>query len=432
MAASVDREEQWAEELRLGVLNRDAMRRKARLSEQEKQFTLAGSLFAALATSSPEDANPEDAELALIAARNYEKGAAREDALRWYLSASERYALKSYPTKAVATLRLYHKLAPDEHEGPKRVFSLCRDMEGFQERLAEFLSPKERAGHHLRSQELFATFDDATFDDMLNAMSLHDLAADEVLVSKDDAASLFIVVEGRLDGYLMLDGVRSRIGSIHPAEMCGEIGYFLAGRRSPEVVAGEASRVLELPYSKLDELRDRAPDFGERLDKLYRARMLASQLAVTDFFSQLDVDLRSEIAGRMRPMQIRAGERLFDESESTMDVYVILAGELSAHLKLGGGRHMKHVPAGSVVGEFSVALGGKRTATLQAVSDCKLMCLPGDDYRELYDAEQGLRDVLAERKQVHMAETRDFIMGMDEDISDRICTAMLRTIWGPA
>jgi len=427
MSRNLMREDRLFDELRVGLHDVDSLRRKAREAMQDKQFEKAGIIFAALA-----DHAPADPDLALQTARCYEKvEGTREDTLRWFLASSERYARQNYPTKAIAILRLYHKMAPDEHEGPKRIFRLCREMDDFRDRLLEFLSPKERAGHHWRSQDIFTAFDDETFDDMLEAMELYDLKAGETLIQKDDeASSLFVVVDGQLDGYLIINGERTRIGSIHPGEICGEIGYFLGGRRTAEVVAGDASTVLELPYSKLDEIREKAPDFGDRLDHLYQSRTLANQLAVNDFFSELSAFLRNEIAHRMQPMLLKAGEVLFEGFETTKDLYVIQRGEISVHLKLGAERHLKDVSAGSLLGEFSVALGGKRTATARAVSDCKLMQLPGSDYQELFDAHQELRDLLAKRKTMYMAETKDFIMNMDEDISDHVCTAMLRLIWG--
>ncbi len=427
MSRNLLREDQLFDELRVGLHDVDSLRKKARDAIQGKLFEKAGIIFAAMAKQAP-----SDPDLALQAARCYEKAeGAREDTMRWFLASSERYSRQNYPTKAIAILRLYHKMAPDEHEGPRRIFRLCRDMDDFSERLLEFLSPKERAGHHWRSQDIFTTFDDQTFDDMLEAMELHYLKSGETLIQKDDeASSLFVVVDGCLDGYLTLNGERTKIGSIHPGEICGEIGYFLGGKRTAEVVAGDASTVLELPYSKLDDLREKAPDFGDRLDHLYQSRMLANQLAVNDFFSELSTPLRNEITHRMRPVSLRAGEMLFDAVDTTKDLYVIQSGEISVHLKLGEGKHLKDVSAGSLIGEFSVALGGKRTAIARAISDCKLMQLPGDDYQELYEAHQELRDLLAKRKTRYMAETRDFIMNMDEDISEHVCTSMLRLIWG--
>jgi len=426
MSDGVLREAQLFSELRLGLYDGDGLRRKAREAIRLKQFVRAGTIFAVLAKASA-----PDPDLALHAAKNYEKGDARDDALRWFLESSERFARQNYPTKAIATLRLYHKMAPDDHAGPRRIFHLCRDMGSFHERLLEFLSPKERAGHHLRSQDVFSTFDDQTFDDMLDAMRLHFLEKDDVLIRNgDEAASLFIVFEGRLDGYLTRDGERTRLGSIHPGEICGEIGYFLNGRRTAEVLAGEASGVLELPYSKLDSLRIRVPAFSDRLDVLYHSRMLSNQMAVTDFFSELSVPLRNEITQRMRPVLLKAGEALFDENGTSKDVYIIQTGEIAVHIKLGTERLLKNLSTGCVLGEFSVALGGKRTATPRATSDCRLVKLPGDDYQELYDRHQELRDLLAARMQRHMSLTREFILNMDEGISEKICTAMLHMIWG--
>jgi len=426
MSDSELREAKIADELEVGLRDSSALRRMAREAVKAKQFVKAAMIFAGLAR-----ATREDPDLALHAAQNYEKGEARDDALRWFLESSERYARQNHPTKAIATLRLYHKMAPDEHEGPKRVFHLCRDMDGFRDRFVELLSPKEQAGHHLRFQDVFATFDDDTFDDMLDAMHLRLLKAGDTLVRKgDEATSLFVVVEGRLDGYLELDGVRTKLGSIQPGDICGEIGYFLDGKRTAEVVAAEGSSVLELAYSKLDELRDKAPDFSGRLDHLYQARMLANQLAVTDFFSELSVPLRNEIAGRMQPFLLRKEAALFDENDTTQDVYVIQSGEIAVYIRLGKERLLKNISTGSVIGEFSVMLGGRRIATPRALDDCKLMRLSGDDYQALFEAHPELRERLAERKSKHMAETREFILNMDEGISEQICTAMLRMIWG--
>jgi len=426
MSSNVIRETQLADEFSVGLHDTDGLLRQARKASQKRLHEKAGVILAALARGTP-----KEPDLALHAAQSYEKGDAFEDAARWFLKASEAYAQQNYPTKAVATLRLYRKMAPDEHEGPKRVFNLCRDMDDFKDRLFEFLSPKEQAGHHLRSQDIFAAFDDETFDDMLGSMQLHPLNANDVLVRKGDAAtSLFIVIEGRLDGYLTLNGERNCIGSIQPGEICGEIGYFLSGRRAAEVVAGMASNVLELSYSKLDELSERFPAFRERLDRLYHERMLANQLAVNDFFCDMSASLRNEVVRHMQPMFLGGGETLFEGSESTQDAYVVQSGEVAVHISLGGEQNLKTVSSGCLIGEFSVLRGGQRTATARAVGDCRLMKLPGDEYQALFAKHEELRRLLQDRKQEHMEETREFIMNMDPDISDHICTAMLRKIWG--
>lgn len=95
MSESMSQEAQLADELGLGLYRIDDLRRKARKAMHAKQFIRSGMIYAALAT-----AMPADPDLAMHAAQNYEKGDAREDALRWFLAAAERYARLNHPAKA--------------------------------------------------------------------------------------------------------------------------------------------------------------------------------------------------------------------------------------------------------------------------------------------------------------------------------------------
>ena len=66
----------------------------------------------------------ESPNIALQAVQSYQKAGDTTSAARWFLQAANDFA-KYYPSKAVAALRRYTQLKPDDVTSPYRIYKRC-------------------------------------------------------------------------------------------------------------------------------------------------------------------------------------------------------------------------------------------------------------------------------------------------------------------
>lgn len=402
----------------------DLCKQAAKFSHKGK-YIEAGNAYGVLATLIKDDLN-----FPLRAAHAYQKASEDEDAARWFIRSAERYAKQNYPTQAVATLRLYHSLKPDEHLWPKRIYKLCRNH-GEADDIVPFLSTKDQAGRKLHGNDLFAIFDDDTFDVLLDRMKYRSLADQEPLAHMGDRAeSLFFVTHGSLECYLTLNGQRTYLGVIEAGSICGEVAYFTGGRHTSELLAKGATNLLELPYTLIDSLKQDSESLSDHLEALYKSNMLVKQLALASIFQGIDVDTRREIAEHMTLLEVPAGQVLFQEGERSSDVYIVRRGKLAVNISVDSTECLvKILETGCVFGEMAILTGNKRTATVQSTSDCSLMRLNASDYLNIYQKNSQLKAVLEQRKSKQMAETHHVIQQLNEVEGDDACTLLLKDIW---
>ncbi len=402
------------------------LRREAMTLLRKGKALEAGARFSVLARR-----HPEDVDTMLRAAHAFEKAKDRQAAADWFRQAALYYAGHDHPAAALATLKRYRQLMPQDDRTPAAVFRRCRKEAEDPDAFLELLGERERLGYRLRDHDWFAALTDDAFDALLDRMKLIELAPGDVLMKMGEpATSMYLVVEGELEGALVLKGRRSLLGRIGPGDVCGEIGWFTGGRRTAEVVALKPSRLLEIPYDLLAELVSADEALRRRLEELYRARMLTKQLALAPVFGRLSPELRGQIARAMRAERLAAGHRIFAEGDEGTDVFMVRRGKVAVNLRVGGeDRLLKTVETGGLIGEMAAIAGGKRTASAIAVTDVELMRLPGEIYTRLIAGHPELRKLLEARKREQMDETRAFIHKSRQVEGDDTCELLLREIW---
>jgi len=390
------------------------------------KYAEAATRFGVLATF-----EKDDFDLPLRAAHSYQKAKQLDDAARWFLITSTRYASKNYPTQAIATLRLYHSIKPNDGEGAKKIYKLCRSQGSHDESIVDLLAPKDRAAISLQASEFFSMLDDKSFDALLKQMTHYSLGDRACLARMGEAAqSLFFVISGEIEGYLTFNQKRTLLGSAKAGGICGETAYFTGGRHTAEMIAKGESEVLELPYHLLDSLQKESPALKENIEQLYKMQMLGTQLALTPLLSDINSTVRQQMALKMESITIPAGQTIFRENETSSDLYLVRSGKVAVNLFVQESeRLLKTVETGGVIGEMSVATNGKRTATARAISDCTLMRLKGDYYHAFYNAVPSLKKALDIRKKEQMEETRNMIKGVKMIEGDDTCEMLLKDIW---
>lgn len=125
---------------------------------------------------------------------------------------------------------------------------------------------------------------------------------------------------------------------------------------------------------------------GARASSEVDSTLDAEQLfGETNLFRGLSTEEVREIVRVSEQRTIPAGERLFEQGDTARALYMIQAGEfeVSASTDFGGDLVLAHLGPGAVVGEMALLEGGKRSATVEALSECVVFELSHEAFNAL-------------------------------------------------
>jgi predicted acylesterase/phospholipase RssA/CRP-like cAMP-binding protein len=103
-------------------------------------------------------------------------------------------------------------------------------------------------------------------------------------------------------------------------------------------------------------------------------------LRASDLFGPLEDTTLAQLGFQER--EVDAGATLVHQGEDAKELFVILEGELEITLPANGAV-LRRVGPGGVIGEVSLALGGKRTASASAVAFTRVLALSQPDFERV-------------------------------------------------
>ena len=170
----------------------------------------------------------------------------------------------------------------------------------------------------------------------------------------------------------------------------------------------------------------------------------AAQLADIPIFKDLPEGDLEALRALAQHVKIAAGDWLFRQEEAADCFYAVLSGGLDIAVKTppGAERLVLHTGPGTIVGETSLLIGGRRSASARTTAATVLLRFPDDALRTMLDAESlpayrivhRLAQSLANRLReldAHIAEMSASEDGPPEDDLDRL-RRIFFTDWGPA
>jgi CRP-like cAMP-binding protein len=97
---------------------------------------------------------------------------------------------------------------------------------------------------------------------------------------------------------------------------------------------------------------------------------------VTAVESALERQLSRLIVGADPPFRrLQPQEALVEQGEAGEELFLLFDGVLAVE---ADGRTIAEVGPGAILGEMALLRGGRRTATLRAVTPCRVAVVPGD------------------------------------------------------
>lgn len=102
-------------------------------------------------------------------------------------------------------------------------------------------------------------------------------------------------------------------------------------------------------------------------------------------FRGMSDDEVREIVRTSKSRLLKAGEALFNQGETASALYIVEYGELEVRAQgaLGEEVVLAMLGSGTVVGEMAILEGSPRSATVEALSDCRVFELSREDFEAL-------------------------------------------------
>ena len=127
-------------------------------------------------------------------------------------------------------------------------------------------------------------------------------------------------------------------------------------------------------------------------------------VAKVPLFRTLDAARIAAVAGVLRARRAERGERLIRKGDQADSMYFIVSGDVEVDQETGAPKG--RLSAGEFFGEIALIADRARTATITALSPCKLLLLHKDDFESFMNAHPDLKDAVRVAAQRRLAELK--------------------------
>ena len=204
---------------------------------------------------------------------------------------------------------------------------------------------------------------------------------DVIVREGDEADAFYVLTAGRARVVKQgADGQEVTLAMLGPGDTFGESGLLERSTRMATVRASGDVEVLRLDRTLFEGLLATAPQLREAVE-LHRRRVQLEELfRLYTVFDELPQEGLQTLLEGLEEVEVAAGETVIEQGAPPGAAYVVEDGRLRSRRD---GRDLAFHRRGDVVGERSLFTDTPRAATVEAVSDARLLRLPAGLLRGL-------------------------------------------------
>ena len=208
-----------------------------------------------------------------------------------------------------------------------------------------------------------------------------------------------VVKEGAGGGEVSLNVLR-------PGDSFGEAGLLDPdATRTATVRASSDVEFLRLDRTVFDALLRIHPQIRTSFELQVRHRSLHNFFRLYGPFAKLPATALGELLNEFQPVSFAKGTVVFRQGDPPGPLFVVEEGRLRVFAEEEGERRpLSYLRKGDFFGEISVFKGGPRTATVEAVSPCRLLALPAKAFQKAAAEHPALRAAI--EKQIEQYDFR--------------------------
>jgi len=216
----------------------------------------------------------------------------------------------------------------------------------------------------------------------------------DIIIKQGDAADGLYILASGTARVLMTgeDGTEATLSHLSPGATFGEAALIDGSPRTATVRASSPASVLVLErrvYSALERIH---PEIGGALDNHRRAHTLQRFLRTHSAFSSMPMEGLREMAAQLTEVQFDRGDRVLTEGAPADCLLIVLDGRLRVfRTKDGSNLDIGFLRTGDAFGEAALEPGAVRGASVEALTEVKLLRLDAVPFRELAERYGELR-----------------------------------------
>lgn len=215
----------------------------------------------------------------------------------------------------------------------------------------------------------------------------------------DESQALYVVISG--EAQVIKPGVQGRelvLRVLRAGDSIGEIEFLEEHPVSATVQARQAVEALKLERSAFTALLQHHPNLRTHVDLESRRRRLHSFFRLYMPFPRLPSEVLHTLLSKLEAIPVPQGEMVVRQGDEPGPLYVVEAGQLRVWVDEAGQRYdLGYLGPGDFFGEIAMFKGSKRTASVEAVSPCRLLECPAEQFRTLLEQYPDFKAQIEER-----------------------------------
>jgi ATP-binding cassette subfamily B protein len=221
----------------------------------------------------------------------------------------------------------------------------------------------------------------------------------EIVREGEASDALYVLVSGRARVIKRSDsGDEISLGNLRPGDIFGEDDIFQPGVRPSTVRASSAVEALRLDQAVVATLLQQRPELQQYFALQQRHRHLQGFFHQFNVFHNLPPQAQAELLASLQPIDVPANHVIIREGDPPGPMYIIEEGRCRVHVGFENRRrNVAYLRKGEFFGELSVFRHENRGATVETVTDCRLLQLTQEVFQSLLQRYPAFRDAIEER-----------------------------------
>ncbi|HWA15119.1 MAG TPA: peptidase domain-containing ABC transporter [Gemmatimonadales bacterium] len=221
----------------------------------------------------------------------------------------------------------------------------------------------------------------------------------EIVREGEPSDALYVLVSGRARVIKRSDsGDEISLGNLRPGDLFGEDDIFHPGVRPATVRASSAVEALRLDQSVVAALLQQRPELRQYLELQQRHRHLQGFFHQFNVFGNLPPEAQAELLTALEPVDVPANHVVIREGDPPGPMYIVEEGRCRVHVGVDNRRrNVAFLRKGEFFGELSVLRHERRGATVETVTDCRLLRLTIEAFQSLLERYPGFHSAIEER-----------------------------------
>jgi HlyB family type I secretion system ABC transporter len=272
---------------------------------------------------------------------------------------------------------------------------------------SETATPRVNGAAALEGSGLFRFVPEGERERLLKLFKREQYSFGDLIVKQGEPAdAFFVIAAGRARVIRHAeDGQELSLKLLREGDEFGESALREGGVRTATVRCSSSVEVLRLDRADFLKLLEAYPQFKEYIDLTSHWRTLHSFLYEFSNFGRLPAGAMQSLMQKLQMEEAKRGKILFRQGDPPGPMYIIERGHIRIFTGNNGDiKNISFLREGEFFGELAVLNGAPRAASVEAVTDCKLLALSPEAVREICRQFPEFNRLLEERRAQYKAD----------------------------